>query len=852
MQTSNNFLLIDDQSLVVDNKVRRGTIHRCDLTIRNIGNLDEATINFWLETNDLQSETLLNWYTFSPNPPLKVKRGEQYRVTLNFEIPQQAIPNLYNYSIVFESVQYPGLETRRPFQLQVNPSEQDLELDMDPRFTLEPITTSANPQAVGPEDTLKVSVIVENRSKLVDRYYLTCPDLSPSWFTVQYPESPIETQGLIQETDGLPLNPRTKGEITLLLHPPKYTPAGDYCPTLQLTSRNQEDLVLLDIVYLKILPDSRLEMQLMPSVRRIPEESGSFDVFLINSGNLRHHLSVQASDRNALFTYIPDLENIDLPPGNQTQIHLVAKPRKWWRRPWRGKGVEFLFDLDLLTQQTSTATSRLAGYEAVIPSALPTSSTQGTIIWQPRPWWLLWLLIGLPLLSLIGIAVTLWLNRPRPPVPPEILAFQATKVREGYQEGKGQPIRLDWEVTQLDQIDRITITRLERGVETHRKNYYFNLIDDPQQPIPKHLQPTTEQKNNFCVEKPPSLELTASKPRSATFFFSWFNLSNRPQIEQPAPMLVCEGIYTTTQKAGEYTFQMQVFRRQPKDKTQEQEPVATRITDTIPVKPSDDPQIVSFAPTQLLYREPNPSPTAALTQGQLDGVVRLNWRIINPSRIEELRLISLAPDGSTQGEAKQYSLSQGLPLELQRFCVLRGELTCRNVPTDARRPGNYVYKLTAIAQKDQGTSEVTKNTEPIKIQPKEIRILSFKVNGREASQKPKHVYLLGEQGESVEIVVSWQVDGGEDLQVELIPSPGAVSRQGAIGYPINPPSTETITLKVSNGFGNQKSQSVIIQTIEAKPPDFLEEPVEPPPIENPSSGRLPVPLPPIEVAPEAN
>lgn len=861
MQTSSNTLLIDDQSLVANGHVRRGTIHRCDLTIRNVGSVEEAAVNFWLEAPNPDSEILLNWYTFNPNPPLRVKRGEPNRITLSFEIPQQAVPSLYNYVIIFESAQYPGIETRRPLQLQVNPSEQDLELDMDPKFTVDPVTTSAKPHLLAPGDTLKAVITVENRSKLVDRFYLTCPELSPEWFTVQYPESPIETQGLIQESDGLPLNPKTKGEIVLLLHPPKYTLAGNYFPTLQLTSRNQEDLVLLDVAYLRVLPDDRVTIQLTPLIRRIPEEAGTFQLEVINLGNIKRSLLMRASDRNAFFDYTLEPLALDVSPGQQTQVGLIAKPRKWWRRPWRGKGLEFPFELELCNRQDSLAAEPLSVSEVAYLPALPSSLPQGTIVWQPRPWWLLLLLIGLPLLALIGLAIALWLNRPRSPEPPQVLGFGATKVDKGYQEGKGEPIRLDWAVSQLEQIDRITIIRLERGVETYRKNYYFNRIDDPQKnKISSHLQlkPGSQRKTNFCKEQPILKDAIEPKRRSNPLSLPFFPSSASSPSNSFTTTLVCQGIYTPTQKAGEYTFQIQVFQKQPNETAQSKDPIATRTTDTMTIKPSDEPQIVSFAPTQLLYQEPSPQTgTVASQVNNLEGVVRLNWKMMNVSRIEELRLISLAPDGSTQGEAKRYPIRDGLPPSLSRFCQLPTdlrELTCQNVPTDARRPGDYIYKLTAIVRGEQGTSELTKNTDPIKIQPKELRILSFKVNGKEASQKPKHVYLLGERGETVEIVLSWVVDGGEDAQVELSPSPGLVPRQGTISYSLSPPSTENITLKVSNRSGNQTSQSVVIQTIESQLPNSLDQLLPTPsPEAEPSPPASPPPqLAPIEIAPQPN
>ncbi|KAM3096111.1 hypothetical protein ACKFKF_23270 [Phormidesmis sp. 146-12] len=467
MQVSNSPLIIEDRVAVTQTKVKRGAIRDRILTIKYIGDQDEATVNYWLEPNDTKSEVLLNCYTFKPLPLVKVNRGDRVTVTLSFEIPQQVLPDFYNYSVVFESAQHPGTTVRRSQQLQVIPSDEDSSLEMEPGFTVEPVTTSTKPYLLAAEETLAIKVNVENRSKLVDRFYLTCPELDKSWFTVQYPEGAIEGLGVVKETDGLPLYSKSQGKITLLLHPPRYTLAGSYFPTLQLTSRNHEDLILLDVVYLQVLPDDRLQPDLTPALRQIPQELGQFELQLTNSGNIKRKITVRAADFNQLFVYNPDPCVVELDPGKVTKIDLNIKPRHRWKRPLRGKGIEVPFAIELENTRDPFLT-------AVSISALP--DTQGTIVWKARPWWFLGLLILLPLLGLVGIALLFWLTRP--PLP-GILSFGVTPLKNpekpseniAYQEGKTEPIRLSWEVDNWQQVDRIVIVRLEKGVETYRKNF---------------------------------------------------------------------------------------------------------------------------------------------------------------------------------------------------------------------------------------------------------------------------------------------------------------------------------------------------------------------------------------------
>jgi hypothetical protein len=881
MQVSNNPLLIEDASGTAASEVASGSILRRNLKVKNIGGAEEAALNFWLETSDSKSEPLLSWYVFDPTPPLRVRQGETSTVTLSFEVPAQARPDLYNYTVVFESAQYVG-NFRRSLQLQVTSLQQDAELEAVPGFILEPATTSARPHLLPAGEIFKVVVQVENRSKLTDRFYLTCRELTKAWFTCQYPESAVESFGAVQATDGLQLNPKGKGEITLLIHPPPHTLAGNYFPTLQLTSRNNKSLTLLDVVYFQILPDDRLaDLTLNPLLRRIPAEPGRFELRLRNQGNIHRHLIIRVSDQEQLFSYVLQTARVAIAPDQSAQIDLIAKPRKWWKRSLRGKDREFQFDVELSNAANAADSTLLeTTYQPQLPS-LP----QGTIVWQSRPWWQVWLPLAL-FLALIGaIAFLLW---PRSTPPPTVLAFdpsptQTDPPRPEYQEGKQNqiPVRLDWKISHLEQISRVVVIRSAQGIETYRKSYFFNRAEDNDQSIPLHLQPQNNNQpqndnqsqnnnqsqdgNNFCESTQEALDPPRLKLTLGTYPLLGLKLPY-PYISRTSgntEVLVCKGIYTPTQKAGDYTFQIQVFPIAPAEKPAPQTPMDTRTTDTVTVKAADNPEIIDFAATQMIYQEvgrtfgvasAGNSPPASDTSGN----IRLNWSIANPNRVLALKLISVAPDGSAQGELKQYSLSNGtLPPDLASFCRLEPNLTCRNVPTAAQRPGGYVFKLVVVVRQEQGTTEITKDTLPITIKPRPIRITSFKVNDIEAAKQPRQVYLRSPWEDAFNINITWAIEAGADLQIELSPAPGRVDLvQSSLSYTLSVPGTETITLKATNSFGDQQSQSIVIQTIQVQLPT---QPVPVPgaPPSGQVNGAVPLPsdpnqLPAIEAPPQPN
>lgn len=1105
VQIANNPLFIEDLS-ASNNEVKRGSTATRRITVKNLGD-KRAEIDIWIAATDEKSEPLLRWCTFSEQNPLNLEPKDSREVTLNFEVPPQAPPDLYSYEILIEApAQYPDKIIRRPQQLRVLLSEQDGEWGSEPGFTLQPVTTSAKPYRLKAGEQLEVKVKVENRSKRVDRFYLTCPDLNQEWFTIRYPESSLQMSGFVKETDGLELNPGGTGEITLQLHPSRHTLTGNYFPTIRLISTNKEDLVLLDVVYLQILPDDSLNVELHPVVRKVPREAGEFEVEVSNQGNINRELTILAADEEGIFTYTPAPPLVRLSPGDTSTVALKVKPRRWWRRPFRGTALEIDFDVEL-----ENANELLLIPETSKPPALPKDLPRGTVVWESRPLWLLWLLIALALGTIGAIALYLWwlFFKPLPfPPSPKVLQFDNTTVevdgkqeKKEYQEGYGDAIRLDWKISNLSQIEKVTVIRLEQNVETDRKSYFFN---EKNVKIPSHLLPVKNQINNYCLEEtqdknsdilickgiitnakkagnytfkilvfpqpnqkdpsdtrisdtitikpvtplplpkvidfsstkpsyeeasllqlPISSSLTqlpepdslSSRPTPAPILLNWEisnpnnvkelrivglapdgsinselkryeiknnilppelriycepkeNLSEKKNLVcrnvptdarkpgdyifklmvispgqqepteskqtatikiQPLPLpkvtdfsssepvyqeisaqtlqasgqnglirlnweianasqikelkvvglapdgsinsqskqyifinntlppelknfcslttkLICRGVPTDARKAGEYTFKLTVTGQG------QQEPTEAKQTANIKILPLPLPKITDFASTQPAYEEvsagtpqlPNgknisSNTTQTTAPGSSSrppaGPIRLNWEIDNARQIKELKVVGLAPDGSINSKLKRYAVNNNsLPPELKGFCVLATKLICQNVPTDAGQAGDYTFKLTVVPKQEQEAPEIAKNTATIKIKPvppkpptppTPVNIISFKINNEEVSQKPKYTYAINKDRSSVDIVLSWQVQNGEDIKVELLPSPGAVSPQGSINYTLSkPPSNATITLKVTNKAGEQKTQSVVIETVE---PNKSSQPQKSPP-----------------------
>ncbi|MFB2835629.1 hypothetical protein [Floridanema evergladense] len=655
MQVANNPLFIEDL-LPGSNEVKRGTTTKRRVAVKNLGD-KKADVDIWIAATDEKSEPLLSWCIFNESNPLKLEPKQSREVILTFEVPQQATPDLYNYEILIEAQsQYPDKVFRRPQQLRVLRSDQDAEWGNEPTFTLQPFTSSANPYPLKAGEQLNIKVIVENRSKRVDRFYLTCPELTPDWFTVRYPESRLEISGSVKETDGLELLPNSTGEISLFLHPPQYTLASNYFPTIRVISSNKEDLVLLDVVYLQIFPDDTLKVELNPFLLKIPSQPGIFEVKLFNQGNIRREVVIFASDREELFAYTPEFSPVELLPGYVNNIPLKVQPRKWWNRPLWGKGKEFNFNLGVENYRL------LVLPETAKPPALPKELPQGTLIWEPRPWWQFLLPLFLLILLALGIisigAFLLWQQLL---VKPKIDTLKP--VSSIYAEINRQPISLNFQISNWQ-------FKNWKFQNTNRlKN--VKIIPQSREGVGEIISYDYNELKKFCPQSPQG-DLNCTVP-------------------------------TKTTTAGAYTFKVELYspgQNQPSD---------SKETDTVTIKPIATPKIINIFATKKIYQE------------ALKERVILNWRIANAS---QLKALTLTQQGGNEPPVKKTFIKcipqefQPQNLQLQpNFNNSQDILICQGVATDATKAGTYTFKLEAFSQQDQTQPSDSKETDTITIRP---------------------------------------------------------------------------------------------------------------------------------------
>ncbi|MEM9543284.1 MAG: hypothetical protein AAGA60_27815 [Cyanobacteria bacterium P01_E01_bin.42] len=398
--TQNELVLKEIASGDREQTIRRGLPIKKVFSLQNQGK-QVAKVQVRVKGRDEQAQRLHLWCKVEPERIIELAGNDRRNFTLNFEIPVSEKAELYNYEILLiESSQYPTRTTRHFQQLRL-PKSEWVEF---PEFLLQPTTSADRPHPLKAGESFEVSVRVENRSDLVDRFVLKCPDLPTEWFEIKYSHENLGILGLSELEEGLNLNPNRNGTIKFLLNPPPHSPAGVYAPTLCLTSKSYREVMLLDIFYFRIVPDDRLEVELSPSRCQFPtrkskkkrdrrkfdvEEQGYeddfFDIFppeqearslyserdsttwdrnktklqypspqpsdsdfdvrikISNQGNIQRQIVVKAADSENLFKYDPPTQLVTLDPGETKTTGFQLKSPQWWRRSLKGKGKETQF-----------------------------------------------------------------------------------------------------------------------------------------------------------------------------------------------------------------------------------------------------------------------------------------------------------------------------------------------------------------------------------------------------------------------------------------------------------------------------------------------------------------------------
>lgn len=478
---------------------------------------------------DEASQTIHQWRN-SHRERLALDPQQSSEVAFKFELPPDALPGTYDYTLVVDAPEHYPEDTpiQYPRQIKVLLKEQTVSRVNDPTFSLKPTTNPSNPAILTPGKPLQLVVAVDNRSNRVDRFRLTCLDLEDNWFTIRYGTTGLEGAGLLSGSSGLELNPAAQGQILLQFHPPADTLAGSYSPTLRLHSANSPDLVLLDLVYIQIPAAYSLDLALDTILGKVSRTSGKYQVKLANHGNTLRELAVSAKgrDEEEVCTYQCEPPQVRVLPSRSIGVNLAVKPIRWWRRPLIGAGLELNFKVEIQDKQNLP-----------LPEKLP----QGTLVWKPRSWWQL-LLFVLGVLGLLGgIAFIIWLR-----LHPEPLALVNFK-SDSLSYTEGDRVLLSWEIHNQNQLQKLVLTS-SGPVPSAPVTYDFS------QGIPDNLGKGIANELPVC--------------------------------QQQKQVLTCTNVKTEATKPGKYTFELKAFPRS--GSTVSSPPLAVDIV------PKPAPEVVNF------------------------------------------------------------------------------------------------------------------------------------------------------------------------------------------------------------------------------------------------------------------
>ncbi|NJM64905.1 MAG: hypothetical protein HC851_04175 [Acaryochloris sp. RU_4_1] len=615
-------------------------------------------------------------------------------------------------------------------------------------------------------------------------------DLSPDYELLASHLSPeCYTLG----TPAISADQEHRQQIEVVVHPPQMMAIGKHQLHLHLQSADSE-VIWEHLVYLQFLAADDIEIMLTPDRTVIQDGVGLYQLDITNTSEVEQELTLRPHclqpRSGCLFQTEP--AQITLAPDGTEKVELMVQPQHWWLRPWFGKGKNFRFQVDLQTPEGTL---------------LPQSLAQGTLVWQPYPRSQSLRLLAVLLVALATSSALIWRFLFPPQSGPSIAGLQSTQMINP-QTGQ-KDIHLNWTIKNSQKLSKLVLWRQGKGGSTIAKTYWFK------GGIPQTLQRSqSNQTFNFCQYD-----------------------------DKQTKTLACNGIETGTADSGEYQFKLQAFSTQDAN-----EPTDVETTASIAFTPNAIPQIVRFVPDGLEERTDPFTTNPALGPVALapsPGPITLNWDIANPSQITELQLMTVDVNNAEASLLQRFRFQgRQLPQKLAKFCTFAQILTCRHIPTAARQPGSYFFKLNAVYQQDQKSFTLTKTIGPMTLQAEPLRIASFLINGQKAPTK----YVLKAGQNTLDL--SWNVVGGTQPIVAMLPQPGKLPTVGKMQLKLNPQQQGMLTLQATDSNGKRVLQTVAIarQNVASLPGTASPKP-DPSQVQPPSPSNLP---PPIFSAPAAD
>ena len=384
------------------------------------------------------------------------------------------------------------------------------------------------------------------------------------------------------------------------------------------------------------------------------------------------------------------------------------------------------------------------------------------------------------------------------PTPQISRDVELATAKSSYEKANPEDISFKWEITQFDRLKRLNVLRKSS--------------DGKVEAYPYIISETTNQ-----------LEPTNSNRRKDRLYCVALDSNTQQCTWRINDMFL---------PTGNYKFEIELFAN-----NNSQEPSDTiALKNTISIEPEPLPVIQDFVAPHISYR-------------QGEEPILLSWNILNPNQIQSIKINSISQTGSSRKIA-----NYNFPEQIKQICPTFREnqklLYCDNVKVGFLPVGNYTFEL-KIVPKQQTSEKIVQTSNTVEIKPKPFEITYFKINGQQIKSGSTYLY-SHKSGVPSFLKLTWLVQGGNDLNVQLLPIGVKQPKNGSLNYSL-PPNIErqTLTLKATNQIGETKFHSIILQPLESNSPGSQEYITKENEIDNIEPTSIDI-LEPIEILPKPN
>jgi hypothetical protein len=259
-------------------------------------------------------------------------------------------------------------------------------------------------------------------------------------------------------------------------------------------------------------------------------------------------------------------------------------------------------------------------------------------------------------------------------------------------------------------------------------------------------------------------------------------ISEKENTEAPCTqqnrVLTCRNFTTEAKEPGKYTFEIKVLDRDSKV-------LATQATDEVEITAKPEPEFKEVKPDKSTY-----------TRGEKP---LLTWTIKYPDKLEAVKIVVKTEDGKIASEQTidRAKIDKDTNCKTETKTV---QLTCNGFPLELSQAGKYQLEIITVSK----SKKVPTAPQLVKIEvlPKQLKIVSFTLNNSETES------IVVKEGENLNL--NWQVDGEENIQVELNPF-GTVQKSGTKQIPVTPAIPAQISLTATDKYGQKVTKGFAIK-----------------------------------------